>query len=114
MVTGMPSMFSYNKSTGKMDYFGQVINRAARTMSVAMPGEGCVAVTTKKELESATMTGAGYTLASKGSYTLKGVEQAQEIFRLLPTGMDARLEMFAEAEKAAHSASVGCLSAVSP
>jgi len=97
MVTGMPTMYQFNKQNSKMDYFGQVVNRAARTMSQACPGE-----TVLEQSTTVAMKGQGGNLiqdgdiSSKGLFALKGVDGELELFRLLPASLSKRADMFAE------------------
>jgi len=110
MVTGAPTMYQFNKQNGKMDYFGQVVNRAARTMSQACPGETCLEQTSAEAVKDSMPE---EDLISKGLYSLKGVEQQLELFRLLPSSLSKRADMFAEYAES-NGDLLGILSPISP
>ena len=87
--TGVPSMFSFNKITKRMDYFGKVINRAARVTSCAIAGEICVTEQVQGEISKAFVV--NLHIESRGLFTLKGIATQQEIFTLQSVELKGRI-----------------------
>lgn len=98
--TDAPTMFKYNKVTRRMDYFGQVVNRAARIGALASDGEIAMSMATHDAIPDKTK--ALYAFESKGSFVLKGVAQGepQPIMTGQPVELVDRLSMFAKAPEA--------------
>ena len=71
-------MFSYNKSTGTMDYFGPLINLAARVCASAAPGQVMGDEKTKEALGEAGSS--QFDPSSVGQKELKGIKGACELF----------------------------------
>jgi len=94
MNTGVPTMFNFNKSSGKMDYFGQVVNRCARIMSTSAPGEISASSRTLETLSEA-QKGVCY-INSRGLFNLKGVSEELEVHTVLPKHLEARTGVFEE------------------
>jgi len=92
MSTGEPTMFNFNKSSNRMDYFGPVVNKSARVNAVTAPGETCFTVETKKQLEldGATMQ----SVQSRGLFQMKGIKLETEVFNTLPEDMVGRREVY--------------------
>merc|ERR1712072_272787 len=108
MATGIPELFSFNKTSGKMDYFGQVVNRAARVGGQAAPGEICLIAATQAKLPNV----GEYYCQTRGAFNLKGVVGEQEIFTILPKELEGRVAGFdeARAEAAQTAMSPGAFS----
>ena len=113
MATGVPEMFNFNRASGKMDYFGRVINGAARVAATVAPGEIGLIAASKNALSGTT----GYKIETRGMFSLKGIADEQEIFTLLPTELAGRMAGFEQARVDATAlASPGAMSpgAMSP
>jgi len=111
MVTGAPQMFQFNKVAGKMDYFGPVVNRAARVAATSAPGEISVGPTTKTILQDPSPE---YTISSRGKHALKGVDTELEIFTMLPKGLEDRQVAYDALRASLPAFSSSVSSAVSP
>merc|ERR1712139_524491 len=85
-------MFSLNHSTKRMDYFGPVVNLAARVASKAAIGEICLSEYTEASLNK--MNRSPLNLVSKGKCRLKGVTNEIEIFQSTPEGLLQRTKHF--------------------
>jgi class 3 adenylate cyclase len=113
ICTGIPSMFDLNKTTHTMDYFGPVINRTARIMSVALPGETLLCGKTKTALEKKTQPAFEHIITSNGLFALKGVAEEQELFRFMPKTLAGRVTIHEE-DKAALAEDLDANSILSP
>jgi len=90
MATGEPQLFSYNKTTGRMDYFGTLINRAARLCGRAAPGQ------TIGDQETADGLGKSHDVVTLGLATLKGIRNEVEVFCVADEEMAGRRAIFSE------------------
>jgi hypothetical protein len=92
MSTGPPTMFSFNRRSGRMDYFGPVVNRAARVLGQAASGEICFSRTTYDALPPAVEEWA--TIESCGLHRLRGIEEDVELFHVLPRQLAPRFAIY--------------------
>merc|ERR1719158_740794 len=88
MNSGTPQMFQFNRNTNKMDYFGQVINRAARVMALSVDGETSLSDVCKARLDVNFQS--KYIINTRGLHSLKGVEGQVELFSLMSPGLQNR------------------------
>ncbi len=73
-------------STGRLDYFGPVANRAARLAAAAHPGQALLAAATR---EAAGVVPAA-DLADLGEHRLRGFEAAERVTQLVPASRRGR------------------------
>jgi predicted ATPase len=69
------------------DYFGPAVNRAARLLTVASGNQIVVSAATAPLISDRLPP--GVRLVDAGTFTLRGLEQADHLFQLLPPGADA-------------------------
>jgi len=115
MHVGVPTMFSFNKTTARMDYFGRVVNRAARVMSTSATGEISVSKDVADQLQGHIT---GHKILNRGTFELKGIKEPMEISSILPVALEPRFEKFddmrARQEVMSAALSPGALSPLSP
>eukprot|EP01065_Artemidia_motanka_P045022 TRINITY_DN6516_c0_g1_i2.p1 TRINITY_DN6516_c0_g1~~TRINITY_DN6516_c0_g1_i2.p1 ORF type:complete len:996 (+),score=189.57 TRINITY_DN6516_c0_g1_i2:1791-4778(+) len=103
--TGMPDC-QRDPVTGRMDYFGPMVNLAARVSGVATGGQCVVSGATYRALRRAGII-PSETIALKtlGQFSLKGVRMPETIFSILPAALAGRFDVWDElaAEKKAAS-----------
>jgi class 3 adenylate cyclase len=90
MCTGVPVMFYFSPVNGQMDYFGPVVNRAARIAGKAVPGQICLSMSTLDALSDEMRD--THCAHSLGSFTLKGIDETHEVFQVLPFDLTARFQ----------------------
>jgi class 3 adenylate cyclase len=74
-------------ATGRMDYFGPVVNRAARVASAAHGGQVLLTEATRAGAEAAL---AGAAVADLGEHRLRGLERPERLFQALPAPLAGR------------------------
>jgi len=74
-------------ATGRMDYFGPVVNRAARVASAAHGGQILLTEATRAGAEAA-LTGAA--VSDLGEHRLRGLERPERLFQALPPPLAGR------------------------
>lgn len=108
---GVPTMFNFNKTSAKMDYFGQVVNRAARVMALSAPGEIVLSKPAREAVSGAEEV--KYTFEDIGFFALKGVTEEQQMFSCMPVLLSARFEVFKQHREMDGNALMSPLSPVS-
>eukprot|EP00760_Papus_ankaliazontas_P026165 PhM_4_TR3013/c0_g1_i1/m.89491 len=76
----------FEESTGKYDYYGSLVNVAARVESTAVGGQILVSGAVIQFLGEKMK----YDYRSIGHHELKGVEELQELFQINPPGLEGR------------------------
>ena len=79
-----------NETTGRVDYFGPLVNRAARLESACIAGSVCIMDETLSHMAASTST--RLEQIKMGGVTLKGIDQPINVTALLPKSMPNRLE----------------------
>ncbi|MEK7469509.1 MAG: adenylate/guanylate cyclase domain-containing protein [Planctomycetota bacterium] len=74
-------------ATGRSDYFGPAVNRAARILEAANPGQ---AVLSQPALEAAAEALRDAAVTPLGEHRLKGLERPEPLFQFLPTRLSGR------------------------
>ncbi|KNC77768.1 hypothetical protein, variant [Sphaeroforma arctica JP610] len=77
--------------TGRMDYFGPMVNRSARVSAIGQGGQ-IISKHVWEEVESS--LGPDTEVSVLGSYNLKGMKQKETIRQILPKTLHCRLEFF--------------------
>eukprot|EP01116_Phalansterium_solitarium_P016774 TRINITY_DN396_c0_g3_i2.p1 TRINITY_DN396_c0_g3~~TRINITY_DN396_c0_g3_i2.p1 ORF type:complete len:899 (-),score=258.19 TRINITY_DN396_c0_g3_i2:198-2894(-) len=75
-------------NTHRMDYFGRMVNKAARITGIAQAGQIIVSQTLLAEIEKAVVSRA--VVKSLGARQLRGIKEDVEIVQLLPTNLAGR------------------------
>ena len=73
MSTGSPAMYSFNRVSGRMDYFGPVVNRAARILGQTVAGEICLSDATREALSVETLD--EILMETCGMFNLRGINE---------------------------------------
>eukprot|EP01004_Peranema_trichophorum_P007615 NODE_638_length_2513_cov_27.628452_g546_i0.p1 GENE.NODE_638_length_2513_cov_27.628452_g546_i0~~NODE_638_length_2513_cov_27.628452_g546_i0.p1 ORF type:complete len:482 (+),score=116.25 NODE_638_length_2513_cov_27.628452_g546_i0:197-1642(+) len=76
--------------TGRKDYFGPVVNLAARVSGSARGGEVVISEAAKEEVEPHLQILGEPVIRSIGVKALKGISRAEELFQLLPRKLSTR------------------------
>eukprot|EP01006_Ploeotia_vitrea_P011016 TRINITY_DN2931_c0_g1_i1.p1 TRINITY_DN2931_c0_g1~~TRINITY_DN2931_c0_g1_i1.p1 ORF type:complete len:819 (-),score=76.25 TRINITY_DN2931_c0_g1_i1:253-2436(-) len=76
--------------TQRMDYFGPVVNKACRISSLAMGGEITFGQSTYEELPAEDLVSVGFTVDPLGKFHLKGFDEEELVYRMLPKRLSAR------------------------
>ncbi|MBX3475014.1 MAG: tetratricopeptide repeat protein [Planctomycetes bacterium] len=84
--TGEP-IVSTDPASGRTDYFGPVVNRAAR---VAAAGHGGQVLTSESALKRAMPPDGEFAVTDLGEHRLRGLEQPEHLFQVLPPALGAR------------------------
>jgi predicted ATPase/class 3 adenylate cyclase/Tfp pilus assembly protein PilF len=84
MNTGDP-ILERDPATGRADYFGPVVNRAARLCAAAHPGQALLSASTREAVSAPDLA-----ITDLGEHRLRGLETAERIFQLLPKAWSER------------------------
>ena len=78
--------------TGRMDYFGPVVNRAARIEGKAQGGQIVISGETKKAIDKAIQTQSlnNIEIIELGFHKLKGLQTDTQLYQLLPVSLNKR------------------------
>lgn len=79
-----------NPLTGRMDYFGPTVNRAARVASAAHGGQILVTDEVAREIEPAMLDLGVPRVESVGEFELKGFDEPTALFQVMPSSLVAR------------------------
>ena len=92
MCTGVPTGFAFNPTSDRMDYFGTLVNRAARTHAKALAGEVCFDSTTHDALSYDITTESEFLIQKRGAFHLKGIAEETDIYHILPFRISTRFD----------------------
>lgn len=73
-----------------MDYFGPMVNRAARVESVAAGGQVVMSSSVLEEMGGPNAVLAGMTVSDLGSFKLKGLNDETHILQIMPVSLAER------------------------
>lgn len=93
--TGEPNC-RRNPVTGRMDYFGPVVNESARVSDTGHGGQIVVTSPVKQMMDEGLEELEPYNVQSKdlGAHDLKGIAEPVQIFEVLPASLAMRSEVF--------------------
>lgn len=84
--TGEP-IVSTDPRSARTDYFGPVVNRAAR---VAAAGHGGQVLVSETTLRLSAAQDSGYAVTDLGEHRLRGLEQSERLFQVMPPELASR------------------------
>jgi class 3 adenylate cyclase len=93
LSSGEPAMFSFNKKTQIMDYFGPLVNMAARVCGQAAPGQTLVHT-------SVNDAAAGFDSQTVGLRKLKGIKDETELFCVVNAKLQPRRAQYQKMSEA--------------
>jgi class 3 adenylate cyclase len=73
--------------TGRMDYFGKMVNRASRVSGTGHGGQILVSGSCWEKMDTKKLN---VTATELGSFRLKGLESDEKIFQIMPKSLAAR------------------------
>eukprot|EP01137_Pigoraptor_chileana_P002454 Opistho-2@41313 len=87
---GVPSMVHQNPISGRTDYFGPFVNRAARVESLAKGGQVLLSDAVLAEIEPDLKAIGSPVVVDLGEHALKGLDTRQRIYQILPKEIAGR------------------------